>query len=267
MSFIKNVFLLATFLIFFSGYSSAQSVFNIMNEDNDLPEAEQVNSEDNDLPETEQKAEPVRVFLDPGHGGSDLGAMGEKFILEKNITLNIAKDIKRSLAEDERIEVISSRFDDTEISVIERINMANKSGAVLYLGIHADGAIVPRRHSVKVFISKSREENKNDVSPDEWAAINQKYFDESKSLAEEAVEEFNILNPARGIDIVMSDKLLLGGLAMPAMIVEPLDLSNPEDELELDDPRYLNSIASALGRAITGFLEKSGAVKIRNELE
>lgn len=208
-----------------------------------------------------EERRPVNVFLDPGHGGMDLGARGSRMELEKNITLKIARIIKEKLSVDERIEVKSSRMEDVERSMVERINMANATRAGLYLGIHAAGAATPQSHAVKIYtarVAQTPEDEEGEEDRNAWKRLNEPFADRSAELARAVSEELKPLNSGRGVDIVETDRLFLGGLAMPAVIVEPVDLSNPEDEIRLDEEGFLEKIADRLAMAIIDYLMKTG---------
>lgn len=78
----------------------------------------------------------VKIFIDPGHGGTDPGAVGFG-IQEKNITLQIALKIRDILqAEYSNAEVRLSRTGDQSISLNQRTNMANQWGADFLFSIH-----------------------------------------------------------------------------------------------------------------------------------
>lgn len=77
-----------------------------------------------------------KVFLDPGHGGSDSGAVYGG-LQEKNLTLDIADRIKRILENDYTgVQVKMSRTGDVYVGLSERADMANKWGADLFVSIH-----------------------------------------------------------------------------------------------------------------------------------
>jgi N-acetylmuramoyl-L-alanine amidase len=80
----------------------------------------------------------MKLYLDPGHGGSDPGAQGNG-LQEKNITLDIALKIRAILLNNyENIEVMMSRTSDIFKSLTERTNEANAWGADYYLSIHCN---------------------------------------------------------------------------------------------------------------------------------
>lgn len=80
----------------------------------------------------------MKLYLDPGHGGSDPGAQGNG-LREKDITLDIALKIRTILANGyENIEVRMSRTNDSSKSLSQRTNEANSWGADYYLSIHCN---------------------------------------------------------------------------------------------------------------------------------
>ena len=89
-----------------------------------------------------------RIAIDPGHGGSDSGAIGPTGIMEKSITMRVSRELKR-LLEAEGATVILTRTRDTEVSekgasatsveeLQARCDVANKEKADIFLSIHAD---------------------------------------------------------------------------------------------------------------------------------
>ncbi|MEW8971412.1 MAG: N-acetylmuramoyl-L-alanine amidase [Mesobacillus sp.] len=78
----------------------------------------------------------MKLFLDPGHGGSDPGAQGNG-LREKDLTLDIALKLRTILENNyENIDVRMSRTSDVTKSLDQRTNEANTWGADFYLSIH-----------------------------------------------------------------------------------------------------------------------------------
>jgi N-acetylmuramoyl-L-alanine amidase len=78
----------------------------------------------------------VKIFIDPGHGGSDPGAQGYG-LQEKNITLQIATRVRDILLQEyKNVSVQMSRTGDQTVSLNSRTNAANQWGADFYLSIH-----------------------------------------------------------------------------------------------------------------------------------
>lgn len=79
----------------------------------------------------------VKIFLDPGHGGKDLGAISDG-LHEKDIVLDLAKRIEQKLQAFKNVEVKLSRTKDEFLSLSERTDMANKWGADCFLSLHVN---------------------------------------------------------------------------------------------------------------------------------
>lgn len=76
------------------------------------------------------------VFIDPGHGGSDPGAVANGLI-EKDINLEVALRL-RDILDNNGIATVMSRDDDTYVGINERVRMANQSGADYFISIHSN---------------------------------------------------------------------------------------------------------------------------------
>lgn len=78
----------------------------------------------------------VKIFIDPGHGGTDPGAVGNG-IQEKNITLQISQKIREILEREySNVEVRMSRTGDQSLSLKQRTDMANQWGANFLYSVH-----------------------------------------------------------------------------------------------------------------------------------
>ncbi len=81
------------------------------------------------------------VALDPGHGGSNLGAATRTAgLFEKHVTLDLARRIKRQLARDKGIRVVLCRERDAFVPVRARVRCGNEAGADLFLSLHANAS-------------------------------------------------------------------------------------------------------------------------------
>jgi N-acetylmuramoyl-L-alanine amidase len=80
----------------------------------------------------------VKIFIDPGHGGTDPGAVGNN-LTEKTLTLQIGIRIRDILlAEYCNVSILMSRTSDVTMSLPERTNAANAWGADFFLSIHTN---------------------------------------------------------------------------------------------------------------------------------
>lgn len=91
------------------------------------------------------------VVIDPGHGGSDLGAALPGGSTEKDVTLEIARSLRAALQSRLNVRVVLTRDSDTEISPSRRAEIANEQGADLFISIHLDAEGVVKGGGFRVF--------------------------------------------------------------------------------------------------------------------
>jgi len=87
------------------------------------------------------KQSPLRkpiIVIDAGHGGADPGAVGSKKLLEKDITLSAARELKEALEKTGRYTVHLTRSDDRYIKLYKRVSIARHKSADLFISLHAD---------------------------------------------------------------------------------------------------------------------------------
>ena len=94
----------------------------------------------------------IVVAIDAGHGGKDPGAVSSNNVLEKDITLLIAKELQRTLRDTEGYEAVLIRNDDSTVSLNDRYQNARKFGADAFISIHADGFRLASVKGASVFI-------------------------------------------------------------------------------------------------------------------
>ncbi len=115
------------------------------------------------LPMRAAAARPL-IVLDPGHGGHDAGAISVyEGRFEKDATLAIAHAVRRELERSGRFRVQLTRADDRFIELGERIAIARRAGASLFLSIHCDSAPNPTARGATVYTL-------SDVASDRMAA-------------------------------------------------------------------------------------------------
>ena len=221
------------------------------------------------LPESPLKV----IVLDPGHGGIDSGAIGPSGLLEKDITLSIAKYLERELSKEINSSVILTRTDDTYVSLKERTNIANGARADLFLSIHVNAALRAGANGVETFFlslrasdneAEATAERENSASAREEeipvdplqsilldldrAATHHK----SARLAELIHEHASAASNGENRGVKQALFMVLTGAAMPAALVEVGFISNPEEEEKLSLETTRKLIAAALLKGVMG---------------
>lgn len=92
-----------------------------------------------------------RIVIDPGHGGKDHGAIGPGRVREKNVNLAISKRLAKSLKKRLGVEVVLTRSTDKFISLKRRSQIANRSGADLFISIHANANRNKGVHGIETY--------------------------------------------------------------------------------------------------------------------
>lgn len=112
----------------------------------DLPEPAMVEVQPERGPDA-----PLRVMLDPGHGGIDPGA--EKGGLsEKTLMLTFARELREVLVRAGGFDVLLTRDDDRFVSLERRVALAQRSGADVFVSLHADSLSEGMAHGATVYI-------------------------------------------------------------------------------------------------------------------
>jgi N-acetylmuramoyl-L-alanine amidase len=97
------------------------------------------------------------IVLDPGHGGIDPGAVGAGGVLEKDIVYAFATRLRDRLEENARYRVIMTRQGDTFVALGERVKIAQKAQADLFVSIHADSiSSAPQVSGLTIYTGSER---------------------------------------------------------------------------------------------------------------
>jgi N-acetylmuramoyl-L-alanine amidase len=102
-------------------------------------------------PALQQQPEKPLVVLDPGHGGVDPGAIGVGGTKEKDVVLAAAKLVAGRLEETGRYRVLLTRADDRFLKLRERVAIARRAKADLFLSLHANTAASPDAAGLSVY--------------------------------------------------------------------------------------------------------------------
>ena len=95
------------------------------------------------------------IILDPGHGGFDPGAIGPSGLEEKDVNLAITL-LAAEILQREGYNVMLTRKDDRFISLKERVEMANRMEALLFVSIHANSANTTYSEGIETFIAPNK---------------------------------------------------------------------------------------------------------------
>lgn len=211
------------------------------------------------------------VLIDPGHGGQDPGATavsGE--ISEKQLTLQLARELRERLASNGRVRIAMTREDDRYLTLDQRSHLARSLGASLYVSLHMDSAPNPLARGASVY-------SLSDVASDAEAARiarsensavaraggsdgsvrailsdleARRQMTASANLAERLVRHSAGRLALRPQPHRFADFHVLRSAGVPAVLFEAGYISNVEDEALLRSPEQRSRIVQALARTI-----------------
>ena len=215
------------------------------------------------------KGRPI-VVIDAGHGGRDPGARsvsGE--VVEKDLTLALARDLRDQLVKRGRVRVAMTREGDSYLTLEDRAAMARRLGASMFVSLHMDSAANPLARGASVY-------SLSDVASDAEAA----------RLAAEENSQWNNSAGGGSVDAMLADLVarsqmsasadlasrlvrksagrfdlrpephrfaafhVLRSARTAAVLFEAGYLSNADDEVLLRTPQHRSDIALALAQAI-----------------
>ena len=104
---------------------------------------------------TEAAARPL-VVIDAGHGGVDMGAVGAKSVYEKDIVLDVARRLASKLGAGDRVRTLLTRDSDEFVPLGDRVKIARKANAALFVSIHADMLNEASVHGATVYTVSDR---------------------------------------------------------------------------------------------------------------
>lgn len=196
------------------------------------------------------------IIIDPGHGGEDdPGCKSQNGILEKNIVLAVAKEIKK-LSEQHRLSIHLTRDQDIEKTLIQRVQTANRGKGRLFLNLHCNASFSPNHRGMRLYINNPNGQPRFRTSEmpifgnKRLNILNQaNYLKQSKTFANLLQKELNFLaeNP---IIITEFPIITLSDVSMPAVLLELGYLSNIDDAKRLSNPDHISELADAIIRAI-----------------
>src|SRR6185436_8256221 len=91
------------------------------------------------------------IVLDPGHGGVERGAIGPAGTEEKELTLILAKALKRKLEERLAVQVVLTRGEDADLPLDTRTALANQTKGDLFISIHLNAAPESSAHGAETY--------------------------------------------------------------------------------------------------------------------
>jgi len=217
----------------------------------------------------------LRLVLDAGHGGWDLGTVGRKGLLEKDLVLDLVERLGSLVEKRLGVEVIYTRKDNQYIALEKRTEIANLAQADLFLSVHANYSDSTSARGVETYYTntfssvraRTPEEGGEDgaLKNVNWTNVDIRTKVKESHRFAAVVQQalYSALankNPGiRNRGVKEAQYVVLTGTSMPAILAEVSFVSSPADERNLQNPSYRQQIAEALFSGIaryTGELQK-----------
>ncbi|MFV8829698.1 N-acetylmuramoyl-L-alanine amidase CwlD [Alkalihalobacterium sp. APHAB7] len=184
------------------------------------------------------------IILDPGHGGPDGGAVSKSGLLEKDVTLEIALDLRDYLQEAGALVLMTREEDrdlaDSDIKKIRhrkvqdlkrRVELINGSDGDMFVSIHLNAIPSPKWKGAQTFYNRTVEEN-------EYIA----------KFVQDEIRR-NLENTHR-VAKPIGNVYLIKQAQIPGVLVEVGFLSNPEEAKLLEKEKYQQKVAASIYQGI-----------------
>ena len=176
-----------------------------------------------------------KVFIDPGHGGVDNGAV-QNGVLEDEINLQISKKIEAKLKA-KGVEVKMSRYDDTYLSLTDRTYMANKEGSDVFVSIHQNSATNSSAKGIETYYYSTRQD--------------------SKELATDIQNDLIQATNATDRGVKTANYAVIKTASMSSSLVECGFISNPTEAQNLSSSSYQDKVAEGIVNGIMDYLNNN----------
>ncbi len=221
------------------------------------------------------------IVIDAGHGGKDYGAIGRhKKTREKDINLEIAKNLAKMIRKDKQFKVIMTRSKDKYVSLDDRARIANEAKADLFISIHCNSSPKQSANGFQVFylapakndaaraaaqlenapflldnaaVDKQEEGDLAFILND---MIQTEFITESADLAYMADIEMRKRLKIRPRGVDHAGFFVLNSVYMPSILVEAAFISNKNEEKKLRDKKYRKKVAESIYETVKRFKAK-----------
>ncbi|MCC5791868.1 MAG: N-acetylmuramoyl-L-alanine amidase [Legionellaceae bacterium] len=222
----------------------------------------------------------VIVVLDPGHGGKDPGAIGPARHCEKNLVLAIAQKLKQIIDKQPGMQAVLTRKGDYYIGLRERLQIARKADADIFVAIHADAFINQQSNGASVFALSptgatseaarwlAEKENYSELGGVNLAELNDDNgmvrsvlidlsqtatISASLNIGQKLLQSLGKMTRLHNEKVEQARFVVLKSPDIPSVLVETGFISNPKEERNLSNPHYQSRMAQAMFQGIKAY--------------
>jgi N-acetylmuramoyl-L-alanine amidase len=225
-------------------------------------------------------SKPIVVAIDAGHGGEDPGAIGHSGLQEKDVALSVARKLAKLINAQPGMRAVLTRDGDYYVGLRERVNVARKHQADLFVSVHCNAFTKRSMRGTAVYVLSNRgasseharwlaqKENAADLvggvelhgKDNELAAV---LIDLSQSATMEASFDVGsrILGSMGSINVLQKADVQQAGFAVlkapdiPSVLVETAFITNAHEEKLLGDAAYQDRLAASMLDGIRGYFQ------------
>ncbi len=231
-----------------------------------------------------KKRDRVRiVYIDAGHGGEDSGARGSGGVLEKHVTLAVAKNLAAELNKNPGLRALLTRDGDFFIPLHERYQIAERSRADLFISIHCNSS--RRRGSGSgtevYFLSLKGADDQADAdladlenaadlvggvppqAEDDVVGVlynvkRNAALERSQLLAETLLDHVASDRRVESRGIKQAGFAVLKSVEFPSVLVETAFINNPREVRLLRDPAFQQALGRQLSSGVLAYFSAAG---------
>ena len=220
------------------------------------------------------------VAIDAGHGGKDVGAIGHNNVYEKVATLQMAKELKRLIDRQPGMKGFLTRDKDVFIPLKERVKIAKKHNADIFISVHADAF---HDHSVRggsvyvlsqggassvmaKLLAKSENASLQDIKlkgrEDDVAfalsdLTREANIRSSRKLAKTVLGEMQKKVKMHKHSVQSAGFAVLRSIDMPSLLIETAFISNPHEARNLMNKKFQTKMAGAIVNGLSRFVDQN----------
>lgn len=213
----------------------------------------------------------IVIAVDPGHGGRDPGAVGRARTREKDVALAVARLLAQRIDAEPGMKAVLVRSGDYYVDHRERMELARRANADLFVSVHADAVDDPRARGASVYAlslkgasdeaAKRLAERENASSlvggvslADKDAVLASVLLDLSQSAAlsasldvgSEVIRQLSRIGKVHRSKVQQAGFLVLKSPDVPSILVETAYISNPDEEQKLKSRSHQQKLAGAI---------------------
>lgn len=223
---------------------------------------------------------PIIIAVDAGHGGEDPGAHGKSGLLEKDVSLAIARKLALLINTQPNMRAVLTRDGDYYVGLRQRVEIARKQQADMFVSIHCNAFTKSEMHGSAVYVLSDRGVNTEQAR---WLAnrenaadlvggveLNGKdgdlatvLLDLSQSATMEAsfdigtriLHSMGDINTLQRHDVQQAAFVVLKAPDIPSVLVETAFITNPREEKLLGSDAYQGKLATGILSGIEGYFK------------